>query len=639
MTILNIAAKNVRRQLGNYAAFIISNAFSTMVFFLFVSLYFSEDVAAKIDIDYKLLGLFKISAILICVFAVIFLWYSAALFLRQRKQQLGTYMLVGMRQRQLAGVLVIEHLILGSVATIAGILIGIVFLRLFSMFLLALMRLHVTFYAGISARAVLLSLAAFLALHLFAGLSSASTIYRVRLIDMIRATRLVEPKPKARWLLIVMAVCGIGCGYGLVIGMNLEKFELSRLLLILVTTILGTFALFGGAFAGVLSRMRQRSIRKNDGVGILANGELAFRVRKNARLLATVAVFNAVSITAAGTVFSFYTDMAELKKEIEKRAPHSFSAIVENRDVGERLLEVATSTTNERPVRNAVLEVVLPDPDIPFRGGLSVDAIVSESSYLELGYEPLMLQDDGAGLIVADPYTRALRELSYDEYLDRSIILPGKNSELAQTVIDVRIEQLFPSWQIGGMVVLVIRDETFSEILRSDSPAKHIAIMDFESPEKTWDVYEYLTRTLPEETLDSYVFYYRGMIGNLGLLLFVGTFIGVTLILANGSVLYFRQLMEAADSKDRYRLAAHLGFTRRQIVGSIHRQLALVFSMPFIVGLVHALVALKLLELLTGVSVWSAHIAVVASYILIYAVFFLANNRAYRRIAGVSRYQ
>lgn len=641
-----IAARNVRRRIRHYLAFLFSNAFSTMIFFTFLSLYMSEEVTNQLGSSPRIHALLKISAILVALFAVVFLWYSAALFLKQRKRELGTCLLSGMEQRQLARILVLEHAVLGAIASAVGVLIGMVFLRVFSMLLAWLMHFQGLVRPGISFSAVAISFGAFLLLHLLAGFGAAGSLYRFRLIDLIKDERMVEKRRRVSWMLVIIGVAGIGLGYGLVLDPYRDRISLNYLIEVLVITIAGTYALFGGGLSGPLNALKRRAIRHSDGVGILAYGELAFRVRKNSRLLATVAVFNAISITAAGTFFSFYSDYEDGMRMLEQDAPRAFTFAVDNAAEADRMLTEAADMSETSPTRSASITLYHPTELLPVSStgegtppeARTVDAIISYADLIALGITPkgesvhekpvshLFIQRIPDGLST-DALERALGNSSVSvETVDGEVMLP---------IAEVAVTPLFSPRLLGGFALLVVPDLVAARLDGERFDAASVGILDYADPESTLEVHHYLASQRSITHMDSWIELYLLLFGGLGLMLFVGTFIGITLIMANGSILFFRQLMEAVSAKPRYTIARHIGFTAAQIRRSIQRQLAVVFSVPFAVGLVHALVALILLKKLTGVDIWRAHAIVVCAYLVIYAGFYLLNTRSYRRLAGI----
>ncbi|WP_420911937.1 ABC transporter permease [Listeria aquatica] len=56
-------------------------------------------------------------------------FYSNSYFLKRRKRELGLYSLLGLRKGQVCAILVIENLLVYSLALVAGIVAGIFFLK------------------------------------------------------------------------------------------------------------------------------------------------------------------------------------------------------------------------------------------------------------------------------------------------------------------------------------------------------------------------------------------------------------------------------------------------------------------------------------------------------------------------------
>ena len=65
-----------------------------------------------------------------------------------------------------------------------------------------------------------------------------------------------------------------------------------------------------------------------------------------------------------------------------------------------------------------------------------------------------------------------------------------------------------------------------------------------------------------------------------GAYLFIGTFLGLLFLLASGSIMYYKQIIEAQEEVSRYEVLKKIGMKKLEIKRSISKQLAVVFGMP-----------------------------------------------------------
>ena len=116
---------------------------------------------------------------------------------------------------------------------------------------------------------------------------------------------------------------------------------------------------------------------------------------------------------------------------------------------------------------------------------------------------------------------------------------------------------------------------------------------------------------------------------SIGLFLFVMLFHGVLFLMALGSILYYKQLNESRFDAPRYRILERVGMDKRDIRRSVGQQLALVFGIPLVIGIVHSVFAIRVLDMVWPQSQWGPYAFVVGVYTLLYALYYLATWKQY----------
>lgn len=647
MTRVSTVLRMVARRWRDYVSYVLAVAFSVMVFFVFTSLRFAEELAAAAQASLKVDTLFQVSAVLVGVFAVIFLWYSASLFFARRHRETGMMLLMGMRQRSVAAMLFVENLLLGLTALVLGLVLGTLFHRLFVLVLLTLMRLPVSISASVDVRAYLVTGAAFALMIAVGGIGAGIGVYRLSLLRLFSAHAKSEEPPRLPWITAAAAIVCIGAGYGLAVhAADVSRISIALLLEIVGVTVAGTFLLFGGASYLIFRAAKARARRRCNAERLAALGQLAFRARKNARFLAMVAVLNAVSITGVGTFLAIYSDAEEIRRQIDARAPYDLSVVLEDPDgLSEAMAALAPDA------RGAIQETYTAKIGQTWYGmlaeGVSLDGIISLSTYRHLvDLRTRTGRGDPLPVIGSVPTGEAMMvarfSLDDEEEGPRvSALLQGRTvplraDESGPTITSVYAGTLFSVQHIWNAYILVVDDETFAATQRDDR-SFYVGVVDVADPQEDAGALTALRQQLPPETEPIiWLELFREHYGTTGLLLFIGVFIGVTLILANGSIIVFRQLMEAYETRHRYRLMHQLGFGERSLSRVIDTQQLLVFGLPYLVGLLHSFVALFLLDALIDIALWQVHLAVSGGFLVLYVLYARLNGRMYRRICAAS---
>lgn len=131
MSTWQIACKFFRNDWRRYVAFLTSTAFTVMVFFLYTALFRHLDLQDGYAYSGFAVQGMRAAAVVIVIFSFLFLLYSSSSFVRLRTKELGLLSLLGVSKRQLAQVVLGEHLLIAGVSIAAGLGVGFLLLKLF----------------------------------------------------------------------------------------------------------------------------------------------------------------------------------------------------------------------------------------------------------------------------------------------------------------------------------------------------------------------------------------------------------------------------------------------------------------------------------------------------------------------------
>ena len=129
MTLLQFAFNNVKRNTRVYLAYFLSSVFTIMVFFAFAVNLFHPVIASKRGGAVELI--IGQTEMAILVFSFLFVLISVSAFLKVRSKEFGILMILGMTKKQLSLLVFLENMIIGCLAIIVGIALGLVFSKLF----------------------------------------------------------------------------------------------------------------------------------------------------------------------------------------------------------------------------------------------------------------------------------------------------------------------------------------------------------------------------------------------------------------------------------------------------------------------------------------------------------------------------
>jgi len=178
---------------------------------------------------------------------------------------------------------------------------------------------------------------------------------------------------------------------------------------------------------------------------------------------------------------------------------------------------------------------------------------------------------------------------------------------------------------LGFSDTLVVSDNVYKQVVQNGKPStSHVVNVDNDkkSKELTTELQRY------NEVSDFYSPYTNNMQA-MGVMVFIGGFVGIVFLLATGSIIYFKQMAESTMDKPSYAILRKVGVTKDEIRRSIAKQIGFIFLLPLLIALLHSYFALNTGKVIFGITnvtpiFWSAGV-----YIIIYAFFYVLTVRSY----------
>lgn len=124
-----------------------------------------------------------------------------------------------------------------------------------------------------------------------------------------------------------------------------------------------------------------------------------------------------------------------------------------------------------------------------------------------------------------------------------------------------------------------------------------------------------------------------------GGLLFLGVFFGILFLVITVLVIYFKQITEGYEDKERFSILQKVGMSDKQVKETINRQILWVFFLPLVVAICHTAVAAKIIcimlqtfQLYNSTLVLICLAVTCAVFALIYLIVFRLTAKVYYRI-------
>ena len=73
MTLFDLVTKNIKRNIKDYGLYIGATVFSIIIYFIFATLKYSENIAGLMDTSVKMKGIMSASAFVLMIFSMTFI--------------------------------------------------------------------------------------------------------------------------------------------------------------------------------------------------------------------------------------------------------------------------------------------------------------------------------------------------------------------------------------------------------------------------------------------------------------------------------------------------------------------------------------------------------------------------------------
>lgn len=639
MSLYSIALRNIKRNLKDYCIYFASMIFSIVIYFTFKSLQYNSQVGAAGD---RVSDGFQLASVMLIIFVAIFMIYSNGFFTRKRKKEIGLYSLLGIRKKEIGKMLFYENMLMGLLSLVIGIIIGSLLSKSFLQLLVSMMELGVNVHFEVPIGAVIDTAVIFCFIILYTSFKGYRVIYQFKLIELFRADNEGEVMPKGSKIMAIVSVLLIGSGYFLSVSamksVNGDNF-MPLALSILLATVLGTYLLFMFFTVFVLKRVRDKKSTFYNGMQIVTTSQLLYRIRGNAKSLATIAVLSAVTLTAVGTSVTMYYNAY---MQAKKYKPVSYS--YEKKDT--HLDRKVSGILKEEKEKNEVihqyeLEMVKVvgefGDDVSNKDVLKSrrTELIAQSAFNKIAKylnEEIVDLKKTEAYAFDGMYSEGNRDSGV--YKNRNAIFPIGEVALAQ-VREVKARNITNLYEL----VIVVPDEVYEKAKKTVG-SHTVQNIDVKDERNSKVLTEKLKQFIPEEDAEGQKqfsdFYtiFRDGIEMSGLIMFSGIFLGLVFLLATGSIIYFKQLTEAHADRERYIVLRKLGVTKKEMKKAIAKQMRFIFFIPLVVGILHTLFALKGLATVLPYEIAVPLLISIGVYSVIYIGYYFLTVRSYFRIVS-----
>ncbi|HDR6308846.1 TPA: ABC transporter permease [Bacillus cereus] len=634
MNFRQLALSNVKGNWRNYKAFLISSCLSIVVFFMYASFIYHPDVVSG-NISMKTMitkGLESMNYIVV-IFSALFILYANSTFLRARKKEFGLLTLIGGTKSQLGRMIILEQLMLGSIAIVVGIGLGMLCSKLFFQALSVILKIDKTLPLVWNSKAVLITAGVYFILFLILSLFSVWTVGRLQIIDLLREARKQKVEPFA---FTPLCVVGIGCiivAYVLSFQVTFMNFII-LFLPIVGLTIGGTYLLFTQGSTVVLKALqkRKKSFYTYPNMFVLSN--LIYKMKDNARFLFVISIITAVVSSAVGTLYVFFEDMSYKAVtstphaiSYEEKGIHTHNVIKEGKTkelIKKHGFEDAREVTYVKLPGTQKITMFNSEHEVPM-------AIVSEKEY---NAEVRKQKREQVREVHNAPgsATMVIMDMAND-MMKIDLAKPYEIKINGQTQ-SVQLNKPTSFSVFNDSEYLIVNDQDFekyAKLVPDEEKTKYYGyyIEDWKSTEDL--VLDLKKEIAPDKQaeLNNSVLTYKNIRESGAITMFIGFFVAVLFFFFACSMTYFKWFNDKEQDRIQFKSLKRIGMTDKEVRKIAIRQMGVIFFIPILIGAIHSGFALHTLGKMLYIDLWKSGAIVIGTYVVASAIYFMIAQRGY----------
>ena len=613
MTLFDFAIKNVIRDKKNYIYYFINCVFSVFVFFLFSVLSFHP--ALKIIDTHSAMGItLAVGEVISVIFSVCFISYSISSFLKNRSKQLGLITILGASKKQLNKLIFMENIIVGFMAIINGIILGIIFSKFFLDIANKLIGVsEFTFYFPI--KAIILTLIVMGFIFFFIAYLTPKIIKKQKIIKLLKTSVQDDKKQNLILTTIIFIVFAPITLWAFLsksnIGVNIkENFFFPFLLL--VVFILGTYLLF--SYCMRLWIFHQNKTKYN--MRLLFIGDLRTKLKTNIQSMTISAVLYTIAFFSVIILSSI---SANVKSETEKIFPYAltYNAWTENANIKHNLNIIENELKDLSGYKKIDINLFYMDSN-------SRTAIMSQTDYnnimLFLNRQTISLTEKGV-YFVAGNTDKKLNQIPNTEFLN-NLPIEGQTDEIITLT----------GFTSG---IYVINDNLFKDLMPNLSK-KVITAFYYDNWDKNSqapdNIFKALQNTIDEgnaNVVSAYRYYRNTQIQN-NLTLYIGSMLLFVFILAVASFIYSRLYSQIDNDCKKYKNIIKLGVSKKELCSVLNRFTFLILYIPFIVSIIYLWIGVLIFEQFSVISNITTSIKFTIILFILQTIIYLWISNSYK---------
>ncbi|WP_317311146.1 ABC transporter permease [Clostridium thermobutyricum] len=637
MFYFNLAKNNIKKNSRVYSPYLIITSFIVLVAYIMQSVRNNSGIDSLVG-SVNIKNMLGLGNLVTAIFSVIFLFYINSFIMKKRKTELGLYNVLGLDKKHIIKIIFLERVITSFITIIGGLILGIAMDKILYLVFLKLIGEGVKLGFDISGKAIFYTVSLFLVLNIILFLWDSFEIIRAKIISLLQSKNVGEKEPKIKKLSLFLGVICLVGGYFLAFNVDNPVYAINMFFIAVILVMIGTYNLFlwGSIFIlKMLKRNKKIYYKTNNFISI---STMIYRMKKNAVGLANICILSTAVIIILSSTLSLYVGS---ESYFNKRYSSD--------------IEVYARETNLETVKkiDEIIDKADVDKSSIFNYKYQNNMYIREGNrFNNQNKETSNLSIDNGSIIVKIPLS------DYNKFENKNITLnknealifsdgekfPYKDIEINGEKYDVKpLENAGKFYDkdleidIVPTYILIVNDNDLSD--------KFSYIYNFDVANKNNILSEsnFIKSQLKKDKInvlvDNVIMAKKDFDSLYGSFLFIGLLLGSVFLFATILIIYYKQLSEGYEDKERFNIMKKVGMEDEEIRKIIKKQVSIVFLSPVVLASIHLFFAYPMIKKILYTlnlrqdSVFILMtIGTVVIFLIVYSIVYNLTSKIYYKI-------
>jgi putative ABC transport system permease protein len=559
-----LAFTGIKSRLKDYVVLFFGLVISSAIFYMFEALATNQSF---LKANAQVTGaqfIFQFGAVLLTIITLVYIFYANSFLMSMRRHDYGLFMMLGAKQSKIGQLILVETMVIGTIASVIGAIVGCALTGVLGPFLMTkLLQTQLQHFAAFYMPAFVTTIVLYVVLFFIAGIINRISLTKTPVLSLLHGDS--QPnrptlKPVSQLIQVIVGLGLLAVGYYAM--SHLKTLQLMAIPLALVTIVLGTYFLFNAIFVWLVVLLKRTSWATK-GLGNFTLAQLSFRIRNYTKILSIVSILFALALGAITVGIGMNRQVYMMANANSAYTAAFVDPSAKTQQSIDQLSLKTKAKYDQKETKTTVYYNAEQLKQTPLQTNKGLNDIGGASDNRQALKTPKF-----SGIAVTD--------LQRDSSPLNMLQSGTQRQKIAKVVSAAKFKQI--AGVNHQLTVFRVKD------LKTSQPAlkKLVANAGIKSVMDLPGSYS---------TLVMGITFFGGFE-------FMGFFLGIAFLAMLASCLMFKILSGAASDQIRYQMLNKIGTRQSVLRRSIVKEIFVLFILPAIVGVVHVLFGLQMFKLL-----------------------------------------